>query len=126
MNQVFKHPQVFADLLTVFQMYYPMHQNLPKPLRLSVGERVLQELTQCLRLVVLANGVDKQCPQARSGGAAYLRELRAGVEVVRGMLLLCWKMKALSHGALTALAVRLESVSKQAARWQQWFELAPG
>lgn len=106
-------------------MYYPMHQNLPKPFRLTVGEQILRELGECLRYVVLANAVNKQCSVGRSEGAKYVRALRADIEVVRGFLMLSWKMKMLSHGALTHLSVGLESISKQAARWQQWFEASP-
>lgn len=122
MQRVFKHPQIFADLLSLCQLYYPMHNNLPKPFRYAVGERILAELAECLRHVVLANAVDKQSQAGRAAGAEHVRHVRAGIEVVRGFVLLGWKMKLISHGALTDLGARLESVSQQAARWQQWFE----
>lgn len=32
-----------------------------------------------------------------------LKQVRAGVEVVRGFLLLAWQLKFLSHGALTTM-----------------------
>lgn len=121
MDKQFKHPQIFADVLVLCQMYYPMHNNLPKPFRYAVGERILAELAECLRLIVLANAVDKESAAGRSEGALHVRQVRAAVEVVRGFLLLAWKLKLLSHGALTELSVRLEAISKQAARWQQWF-----
>ena len=41
---------------------------------------------------------------------------------MRGFLLMAWKLKFVSHGAVTLLALRLEVIGKQAARWQQWFE----
>lgn len=109
-------------MLCVFQMYYPLHNNLPKPFRYAVGERVLGELTQCLRTIVLANALNKQCALARAEGAALLRQVRASVEVVRGFLLTAWRLRFMSHGALAELSARLEAISKQAARWQQWFE----
>lgn len=121
MEREFKHPQIFADVLTLCQMYYPMHNNLPKPFRFAVGERILAELAECLRLIVLANAVDKHSPAGRAEGAEYVRRVRASVEVVRGFFLLAWRLKLLSHGALTELSTRLESISKQAARWGQWF-----
>jgi hypothetical protein len=34
-------------------------------------------------------------------------------------------MKMLSHGALSRLSMGFESISKQAARWQLWFEAPP-
>ena len=125
MQRVFKHPQIFTDLLTLSQMYYPMHHNLPKPFRYAVGERILAELAECMRLVVLANSVDKGCGLERAKGATYVRQVRAGVEVIRGWVLLGWKLKLLSHGAIAELGARLESISRQAARWQQWLDAKP-
>lgn len=122
MERVYKHPQIFADLLSLCQMYYPMHNNLPKPFRFAVGERILAELAECLRLVVLANAVDKHTETGRAEGSAHVRQVRAGIEVVRGFVLMGWKLKLIGHGALAELGSRLELISKQAARWQQWFE----
>jgi len=36
--------------------------------------------------------------------------------------LVAWQLKLLSHGGLHELTGVLESVSKQAVRWQQWFD----
>ena len=77
---------------------------------------------QCLRLIVLANAVDKSSPSGRADGAAQVRGVRACIEVIRGSLLLGWKLKFISHGALAELATLLEACGKQAARWEQWFE----
>ncbi len=30
MDREFKHPQIFSDVLTLTQIYYPMHNNFPK------------------------------------------------------------------------------------------------
>jgi hypothetical protein len=120
-NKEFKHPQIFADMLLVCQLYYPLHQNLPKPFRFTVGEQILMEIATCLRVIVLANSANKKTTAGLELGAKYVRDVRASVEVMRGFLLLAWKMKFISHGALTELANRLEAVSKQAARWEQWF-----
>lgn len=60
MDKEFKHPQIFADLLLLSQQYYPLHNNLPKPFRFSVGEQLLAELADCLRYVILANAVNKK------------------------------------------------------------------
>ena len=125
MQRVFKHPQIFTDLLTLSQMYYPMHHNLPKPFRYAVGERILAELAECMRLVVLANSVDKGCSQERAKGANYVRQVRAGVEVIRGWMLLGWKLKLLSHGAIAELATRLVVSGRDADRWPQWLDAKP-
>ena len=126
MERAFKHPQIFADLLGFIQLYYPLHNNLPKPFRFAVGERILAESAECLRAIVLANAADKASAAGLAEGAAQVRRVRASVEVIRGFLLLAWKLKFLSHGGLTALSISLESISKQAARWGQWFESKAG
>jgi hypothetical protein len=122
MKREFRHPQIFSDVLLLCQMYYTAHNNLPKPFRYAVGELVLAELAQALRLIVRANAVDKQRSEGCREGAALVREIRAGVEVVRGFLMLAWKLQLLSHGALAQMSLQIEAISKQAARWQQWFE----
>jgi hypothetical protein len=121
MDRAFKHPQIFADMLLFCQLYYPLHNNLPKPFRFAVGERILAESAECLRAIVLANAADKASAAGLAEGAAQVRRVRASVEVMRGFLLLAWKLKFISHGGLTALSTCLESISKQAARWEQWF-----
>lgn len=122
MEREFRHPQIFADLLALYQLYFPMHNSLPKPFRFAVGERILAELAECLRCVVLANAVNKSSRSGLQEGAAHVHQIRASVEVVRGFLLLAWRLKLVSHGALGELSARLEAIAKQAARWGQWFE----
>lgn len=117
----FRHPPIFADVLTLTQLYMPLMQNFPKPFRMSVGQQVLDELAACVRAIVLANAVDKTSPLGRAEGSAQVRHLRASVEVVRAFLLLAWKLKYLSHAALAELSARLEAIARQAARWGQWF-----
>ena len=84
MEREFKHPQIFADMLVFCQLYYPMHNNLPKPFRFAVGERILAESAECLRAIVLANAVDKSAAAGCAEGAAHVRRLRASVEVLLG------------------------------------------
>lgn len=109
-------------MLQVCQVYYPMHNSFPKAFRFAVGERILAECAECLRAIVLANAVDKKTFQGCAEGGAQVRRVRAGLEVIRGFLLMAWKMRFLSHGGISGLLTLVESVSKQAARWQQWFE----
>lgn len=122
MKKEYKHPQIFSDILLICQTYYPIHQAFPKTFRFTIGERILSECAECLRAIVLANSVNKTTIEGRFLGASLVTQARACVEVIRGFLLLAWKLRLLSHGALAALSSQLEVVSKQAARWQQWFE----
>lgn len=121
MHSSFKHPQIFADLLTFSQIYYPLHANFPKSFRFAVGEKILSEISEALRLIVLANAVDKTSYQGCRSGCLLIQKARASIEVIRGFILMAWKLKNISHGALGALTPRLEAISKQAARWESWF-----
>lgn len=125
MQREFKHPQIFADMLLFCQLYYPIHDNLPKAFRYAVGERILAESAECLRAIVLANAVDKKTRDGLKAGALHVQTVRASVEVLRGFLLLAWQLKFISHGALANLSGRLEAISRQAARWEQWFVVQP-
>ena len=122
MDKTFKHPQIFSDLLMFYKRYYPIHAGLPKPFRFTTGEAILTEITVCLKQVTVANHCRKQEADGRVLGAQALGELRVSIEVVRSYLLVAWQLKLLSHGGLHELTAGLESVSRQAARWQQWFE----
>ena len=126
MDQVFKHPQIFSDLLMFYKRYYPIHAGLPKPFRFTTGESILTEITACLKQVTLANHCRKQEAAGRAKGSHALGELRVSIEVIRSYLLVAWQLKLLSHGGLHELTGVLESVSKQAARWQQWFDDGSG
>lgn len=64
MDREFKPPQIFADVLTLVQVYYPLHNNLPKPFHFAVSERFLPDLAKCPHLIVLANAVDTNCGAA--------------------------------------------------------------
>lgn len=80
MQAAFKHPKVYADLVALYGLYWPIHQGLPKGFRYTSGEQILHELTQCIRAVTQANFVNKQCSQARR-----LVKVRTSLEVIRGL-----------------------------------------
>lgn len=122
MDKVFKYPQIFSDVLLFYKRYYPIHNGLPKAFRFTTGESILQEITLCLKQITIANHCQKKDMAGRAKASQALSEVRASIEVIRSYLLLAWQLKLLSPGGLHELTGNLESVSKQAARWQQWFD----
>lgn len=125
MQVAFKHPKVYADLVALYGVYWPIHQGLPKGVRYTSGEQILRELTQCIRAVTQAIFANKKCLQARRSAAMLLVEVRTSLEVIRGLCTLAWQLKWLSHGALALLCDRLDQLARQVTRWQQWFEQDP-
>jgi hypothetical protein len=121
---MYQHPKIFSDIVEITKIYYGVHENMPRPFRNSFGEGVLQELSAIMRLIVLVNTADKTSIPERSEASKLLREVRARVEVVRGFLMAGWSLKTLSHRHISVLVVRLEGVSKQATKWQAWFDRA--
>lgn len=120
-SETFKHPQIFADTLTLFEIYYPIHNGMPKPFRYTVSEKLMDELAISMKNIILANAVDKKTKTGLTKGVALVQQVRASVEVVKGFALVAWKLKFLSHGAMVDVSARLEAISKQAARWEEWF-----
>lgn len=75
-----------------------------------------------MRLIILVNTTDKASLTERTEASRLLREVRARVEVLRGFLIAGWSLKTISHKHIGALTIQLESISKQATKWQGWFE----
>ncbi|MGR1225480.1 hypothetical protein ACUVMQ_21335 [Aeromonas veronii] len=121
MLREFKHPNVYAGIVALYGLYWPLHQDLPKAVRYTTGEQVLTELTMSLCAVVNANQVDKGCEQARQRAVAHLADVCASMEVIQALLTLCWQLKWLSHSALALLTARISQIARQTTLWQQWF-----
>ena len=118
---VFRHPQVFSDVLILYKQYYAAHSNLPKMFRVTVGDSILRELAECMRLITMANFNKTETNDTREA-IMLLKDLRGRIEVIKTWFLLAWEMKLISHGFYAELSKRMEAISKQAARWQQWFQ----
>lgn len=65
MEAGFKHPKVYADLVTFYAVFWPIHQALPRGFRYTSGEQILEEITTCIRAVIHANFSDKKCSKGR-------------------------------------------------------------
>jgi hypothetical protein len=122
MRSTYKLPQIYSDTIRLHKLYWRTHQHLPKAFRLTTGEQILREITTCLGCIAAANFVNKSDPDARLRAARELIHMRERLEVIRAFLILAWELKAVSHHSLADLSARLDELSKQATRWQQWFE----
>lgn len=116
-----KHPQIFLDIVIVFEMYYRIHEGMPKSFRVTVGEKVLNRLSNTMHSVVLANNVDKKTKIGRDRALVYLSELRADIEIVSAFILLGWKLRFISNAMIAELSERLIQISQQAVKWEKWF-----
>jgi len=121
MKKSLKHPQIFFDMTVLFEMYYQIHEGMPKSFRVSVSEKVLSELSNAMRLIVLANCVDKKSKESRAEGAHYLSKVHASIEVAHAFVLLAWKLKYISNGAIVTLSDKFEALKQQALKWERWF-----
>lgn len=121
MKSTFKHPQLYDDLLILYRLYWDTHRHLPRPFRMTTGENILQEITGCIKAVILANYVDKSKAAQCAIAEGYLGDSRASLVVIRGMLTIGWGMRFIAHGVFMRLTQQLDTVEKQTARWQAWF-----
>lgn len=122
MRSVFKHPQIYNDVIRFHKLYRQAHKNLPKDLRLTSGEQILTEITTCLGCIAAANFAGKTEHTDRLRAASQLTHMRERLEVIRAFLILAWEERAISHHQLADLSSRLDELGKQATRWGQWFE----
>jgi hypothetical protein len=122
MRAEYKHPQIFSDMAVLFEMYYRIHEGMPKSFRMAVSDKVLSEIASAMRLAVLANGVDKKTTQGRRAGAEHLATLRSHIEVSHAMVLLGWKLRFVSNGAMAELSERFENIVTQALKWERWMD----
>jgi hypothetical protein len=117
----YEHPKIFADFLTLFKQYYAAHGNLPKIFRVTIGDEILRELSDSMKIIVMAN-LKKQAKEDFEEGSRLLKTLRGKVEILKAYFLIGWEMKLISHGFYADLLGRIEEISKQAAKWQEWFQ----
>jgi len=116
----FFQPEIFSDFLTIYKKYYSVHKNLPKIFRVTIGEYVMAELAQCMKTVVMANL--KRSQEDYKESCILLKDLRVRIEILKAYFLIAWEMKFISHQFFADINDRLEEVSKQAAKWHNWFE----
>lgn len=121
MKSIFKQPKIYDDLVLLYKTYWNTHKHLPRPFRMTTGEDILKEITQCIKKVILANLVDKNHPEQRVIASTYLADTRAGLVVIRGMLTVGWSLKFIAHGLFIKLTQILDPIEKQVTRWCQWF-----
>jgi len=70
----FSHPKIFYDFLVIYKKYYSIHKNLPKIFRVTMGEYIMEELSKCMKIVVMANF--KKSKEDYKKSAKLLKNLR--------------------------------------------------
>lgn len=116
----FSHPPLFIDFLKLYKQYYKVHQNLPKLFRVTIGERIMNECSEAMKLIVMANFNRKNKVQIEDS-QKFLLELRGKVELLKAYFLIGWEMKFISTGFYAEVNEKLETISKQAYSWSEWF-----
>lgn len=120
-NKEFQHPPLYIALMRLYKLYYQKHQHLPKLFRISTGEKFLEEITESMKIVVIANFYKKdknKLPYIQQ----MLMQLRGKIELLKAYVLLGWEMKFFSDGYTHELQERLEEISKQCHAWQVYIE----
>jgi hypothetical protein len=116
----YSQPKIFCDFLVIYKKYYLAHKNLPKIFRVTMGEYIMEELSKCMKIVVMANLKKNREDYKKS--AKLLKNLRVRIEILKSYFLIAWDMKLISHQFFADINDRLEEVSKEASKWYDWFE----
>ena len=117
----FSHPPLFIALLKLYKQYYGLHQNLPKLFRVTIGEHILLEMAEAMKLIVMAN-FNKKYPQRTEETSQMVLTLRGKIEVLKAYFLIGWEMKFISHGFYALVNDKMEEISKQAYSWGAWLD----
>lgn len=120
--QKFRHNKIYYDLQKLYKLYWNQHKHLSKAFRFTTGEQILNELTQAIRLSVLAN-LQGKSRSSHAKAIEYLFELSAILETVESLLILAWELRLLSHGGLALLSEQIGHIQRQVAGWRKWFSL---
>lgn len=67
----FKQPLVYDALLLLYRTYWVTHRHLPRAFRMTTGEAILQEITDCIKQVILANNADKTAQSVSAVSGMY-------------------------------------------------------
>ena len=121
MTRESKHPQIFSDIVVLFEIYYKIHEGMPKSFRVVVSEKILDRLSNAMHSIILANNVNKKTKEGKEQGSSHIAQLRGDIEVSWSFVLLAWKLKFISNGAMAELSERFENISSQALKWEKWF-----
>lgn len=116
----YEQPKIFTDLLTLYKIWYQKHKHMPKYFRVTLGDRIMNEMTDGMKLITKAN-FEKDITKDFEEGAQHLQELRAGIEILKTYFVVAWEMEFISHGFYIELSGKLKEVSKQATSWHKWF-----
>jgi hypothetical protein len=107
----------------------PKLSNFEVSITRTVRHEESLQATQFMFVNVFAQGVGmgmRKHPVVAVDGAEHAVEKSlAGLEVIRGWLLLGWKLRFFSHSTMAELGPRLGSIGRQAAKWQQWLSEKP-
>lgn len=117
----FKQPKVYNDVVKLYHLYWYQHQRHPKSFRFTTGERILNQLNECMQAIIEANLVDKNNLSARHYAGDLLRKVRVMLIVIRGFLQSGWQLKIISHKSLAHFQLLLNEIEKQVSQWQRWF-----
>ncbi|GAB4454311.1 MAG: hypothetical protein OHK0036_17800 [Bacteroidia bacterium] len=117
----FQHPPIYIGLMKLYKQYYQKHQHLPKLFRISTGEKMMEEITESMKIVVIANFYKKDKEKIHFI-KELLMQLRGKIELLKAYVLLGWEMKFFSDGFTNDLMERLEEISKQCYAWQVYIE----
>ena len=85
-----------------------------------MGEYIMEELSKCMKIVVMANF--KKSKEDYKKSSKLLKNLRVRIEILKSYFLIAWDMKFISHQFFADINDRLEEVSKEASSWHDWFE----
>ncbi len=118
----FHNPKIHYDLMILFQVFFSIHKNMSKYLRINILEReILGKISTCMELTITANHL-RSAAHSISSSIEIIYQIQAHVENIKAFTLLLYKTGELKEGFFVQGLSRIEDISKQLSGWRKYLE----
>lgn len=122
MNPTDRDPMPRVEFMSFCCGYYVLHRGFPKEIRYTLGENILEEITEAKRLVQSLAGTPisdvEQCRKVKAHAQQFVTHL----DNLRDVLLQAWALRLISHADMAELDLRLTSMAKKTQYWRHPIE----
>lgn len=103
---------IYTRMLEAQRWIFVKVNTFPKKQRFVLGQQIETSALVCLRLIIQANNL-----KSPDKTLAKLEDLNTELEVLRGLLRICFEMKFLSAKSLGYITKQIDEVGKMTGGW---------
>ena len=117
----FRNPRIHNDLISLYAMFFKVHKNMNKYLRITILEQeVMNAISLTMRLTIEVNTARKLAAGGSTDMIKITSQMIAHMENIKAFTHLLWKLKAITDGFFTQVAAKTDEIAKQIHGWQKF------